>query len=482
MTLWGLLMISVALALLFLRGLKGIFQAFVFTAPFFVTVITTIPLGDTILRTSYLFSAIFIVFYISRMSIRTRKSEERNLFLSKDLLPLYIFLFIIISTLFMPFFFANKISVISFDSTVGLTQEIEFKKLRFQQSNLTQLIYPLFQIILLTLITSYITRKDYIQETYNLLLCGCVVVLITGILHIVLVHIGSVEILEILSLVMRGSDNFSVAIDDGFAGLTRMYSWAGEPGYTSFLFLAIIGPVLGALLTGNYLIFKTRKWTMFIFSIFMAGIILSAGTTGYVGVIILFGFTFIASFAFSNKEVNIKKRYLVIPIFGLILLFIVLEFATGFSFVGYFQEEHLSKLTQLDSSGFVRFYVVSNNFQHFLESPIMGLGYGSERSLALSAFLLSNTGLAGFLSFIFFGLFLMKKMWDVMKSRHSTGNQKTWALGFFISFGTMFSLMQFAKSESSLLFHYFWIITACMLALNRIFKSQREILNRASDN
>jgi len=68
-----------------------------------------------------------------------------------------------------------------------------------------------------------------------------------------------------------------------------------------------------------------------------------------------------------------------------------------------------------------------------------------------------------------------------MKSSYATADQRTLGLGLFISFGTMFSLMQFAKSESSLLFHYFWIIAACMLAFHRIFKSQKKALIDASN-
>lgn len=169
------------------------------------------------------------------------------------------------------------------------------------------------------------------------------------------------------------------------------------------------------------------------------------------------------------------------PIIVVILMFAWIEFATGFSFFSYFQEVHFSKLTELSGSGLVRFTIVAQNFQSFLESPILGLGYGSERSLAVSAFLLSNTGLVGFCSFTFLGLFLMKKMWNIMKSKYASPDQKTYALGFFISFGTMFTLMQFAKSESSLLFHYFWIIGACMLALYRIHKSQKQAILNASD-
>ena len=479
-------MIILALIILLLRGLDGVYIGFVITAPLFVTYIATIPLGETVLRTSYLFSVLFIAVFVSSETVKkikaSREVEVKNerLYFRKDLIPIYFFLLVISASLFMPFFLHNDVNVISFQSSVGLVDRIEFERLKFRQSNLTQLIYPLFQIILLSCLVTYISNIKTIRRTIDLLIKGSIIVFVTGLLHIILVQIGGLEILSGIRLVISGNAEFKSSADRGLFSLARMHSWAGEPGYTSFLFLAILGIGLGGVLTENYKIFKSKYHVITISLLFFIGIFLSAGTTGYAGITILFSLAYIATYAIPQSHLKIKRLYLIISAGGLVILFVVLSLLTGFSFFGYFQEQHVSKLTELSGSGLVRFTIVAQNFQNFLESPILGLGYGSERSLALSAFLLSNTGLAGFLSFNFFGLVLMKKMWDIMKSSFASADQRTLALGLFISFGTMFTLMQFAKSESSLLFHYFWIIAACMLALHRIYKSQKKALINAS--
>jgi len=465
-TIWGLLIIPFTFFLLFIKGIKGIYQALIITSPLFITVITTIPIGSTILRTSYLFAVIYIVSYISILGAR-----NQLFVLKKDLLPAYTFLAIITISLIMPFLLANEVSVISFESSVGMVNSLSIEKLSFKESNITQIIYPYFQVILFVSITYYASIRNKVRETLRLLIKGSMIVLFSGFLHIVFVQIGETSLLEAINLIISGSTEVKLSKGKGFMGLARMHSWAGEPGYSAFLFLAIVGLLLGEWLSDNYILSKNRKLCNINLLLFTVGIILSAGTTGYIGILVVFLLTFFASLAIS--QFKLKSYYLFWPIVSLVVVFILLQSFWDYSFVNYFQEQHLSKLTELKDSGYVRFTIIKQNILNFLNSPILGVGYGSERSLALSAFLLSNTGLLGFLSFSFFGAFLMRKMWNILRSRLATANQKTLALGLFISFGTMFVLMQFAKSESSLLFHYFWIIGACMLALHRLYKQKK---------
>jgi hypothetical protein len=484
LTLWGLLMIILALFLLLLRGLDGIYTAFVITAPLFVTFIAAIPLGDTVLRTSYLFAALFIGINVSSQAVKKIKinsnveDKHERLFFRKDLIPIYSFLLIISVSLFMPFFLQNDVNVISFQSSVGLVDSIEFERLEFRQSNLTQLIYPLFQIILFTCLVTYISSIKKIHRTIDLLIKSSFIIFGTGLLHIILVQLGSLEILSAIKLVTSGAAEFKSSADRGLFGLARMHSWAGEPGYTSFFLLSILGICLASILTRNYSILKNRRRAHLLFAISFIGVVLSTGTTGYVGLVILFSLSFISSYAIPKDQLKINRVLLVVPVFLIFASFILIEFLTGLSLLGYFQEQHISKLTDLSGSGLVRFTIVAHNFQNFLTSPILGLGYGSERSLALSAFLLSNTGLVGYVSFTLFAFLLMKKMWNIITSFSIGSEYRTVALGLFLSFGTMFALMQFAKSETSLLFHYFWIIAACMLALHRIYKSKKNLITK----
>ena len=256
-TIWGLLMIILALIILLLRGLDGVYIGFVITAPLFVTYIATIPLGETVLRTSYLFSVLFIAVFVSSETVKkikaSREVEVKNerLYFRKDLIPIYFFLLVISASLFMPFFLHNDVNVISFQSSVGLVDRIEFERLKFRQSNLTQLIYPLFQIILLSCLVTYISNIKTIRRTIDLLIKGSIIVFVTGLLHIILVQIGGLEILSGIRLVISGNAEFKSSADRGLFSLARMHSWAGEPGYTSFLFLAILGIGLGGVLTEN---------------------------------------------------------------------------------------------------------------------------------------------------------------------------------------------------------------------------------------
>jgi hypothetical protein len=467
-TVWGLGVVLVAIGILLLKGLRGIFSAFIFTAPLFITTVLLFPI--TVLRTSYFFALIFITGVLIKR-VTNRKHIKKKVGLKKDLLPIFVFLFIITISLMMPFFFKN-IQVIGFDSSVGLVDTISYEKLSFQLSNITQLIYPYFQGILFVVIAAYLNNESKILKTSRLLIKSSFLVLITGSVYLLFGTIGNTNFLKGIDFVITGVENFRLLANGGILGLPRMSSWAGEPGYTSFLFLAILGLLVGQVITKNYVIFN-KKQTIWAIVLFVIGTIITTGTTGYIGLIILFLLACVGRLGLNNVATKAKLRGFFIPLIGIFLFVIFLKLFAGFSFLEYFVKQHLDKITELSGSGLVRYEITQNSIQHFLLSPILGIGYGSERSLALSTFLLGNTGLLGFLSFMFWGLSLLKKMWNILKNKFATHKQKTLAIGFFISFGTMFILMQFAKSESSLLFQYFWIIGACMLSTHRDFKKRK---------
>jgi hypothetical protein len=104
-TIWGLLMILAAVFLLIFRGFKGIVEALVFTSPLFITVITSIPLGDTVLRTSYLFAIVFIILFLGVRAL----NMYRGPVFKKDLYPLYFFLLAITLSVFMPLFLSGEL-------------------------------------------------------------------------------------------------------------------------------------------------------------------------------------------------------------------------------------------------------------------------------------------------------------------------------------------------------------------------------------
>jgi len=469
-TVWGLGVVLVAIGILLLKGLRGIFSAFIFTAPLFITVVSTIPLGNTVLRTSYFFAIIFLAGYAMLKIPQGRKSIRVH----KDLFPVFIYLFVITCSLIMPFFLKGDLQVISFDSSIGTLQSIEYDKLRFRLSNLTQLIYPYFQFILYAVLATYLHKVANVKKVFKILMFSSYLVLATGVIHLILVQVGDISLLKWVNVIVTGPDNFKSAPTGGILGLPRMYSWASEPGYTSFFFLMILSLLSGMLLTDNNFLGRRRKGIDFIF--FLGGVILTAGTTGYAGLVILFALILLVKI--SGADVLNLKRYLrpSIIVVLVVLILVMVNFSSVSIFGNYIGNEHLSKITELTGSGLTRFTIVENNINNFLKSPILGIGYGSERSVAFSTFLLANTGLLGFLSYNFWGLNLMKKMWNILQSKFASKNQKTFALGLFLSFGTMFLLMQFAKSESLFLAHYFWIVAASMLALHRGFKERKKKL------
>jgi hypothetical protein len=200
-------------------------------------------------------------------------------------------------------------------------------------------------------------------------------------------------------------------------GLKRISSVATEP--SMFAQCMLIAAIIALFTLINPQPLLSKIWDRLAVGVIVGGLLISTSTTAYVG---LAGV--LALYAVALMYLRIRRGQLLI----FVLLFAGLLFFvyTGFSsvqdvvasmIVG--KGESYSALARLNSVLLARDY--------FFRYPVLGLGWGSVTSHDLVFKLLSNTGLAGLLTFSMFLASAATCLWRAARGRENINiDQKLW--------------------------------------------------------
>jgi O-antigen ligase len=141
------------------------------------------------------------------------------------------------------------------------------------------------------------------------------------------------------------------------------------------------------------------------------------------------------------------------------------------SFSDYVYSTHYAKIFEQEGSGAVRFATVVSGVEVFLDSPILGVGFGSHRTASLLTSLLSNVGLVGTLAFLWFNIVIVRRAVRVCRrSRDPQLISVCYAL--LIAFGTLFPVMLIAKGMVALAQGWYWLILAMIETCHRLYLQQ----------
>jgi O-antigen ligase len=206
--------------------------------------------------------------------------------------------------------------------------------------------------------------------------------------------------------------------------------------------------------------------------------ILNASTTGYFGLFSLVAtLPLIVLFrrrARLQADSGIKIVFKAAAIGGIVLVVavVVAYAAFGFSLAEYVLQSHAAKVTDQAGSGAFRFYSLMYSLEEvFVQSPIIGVGYGSHRSLTLISYLLSNVGIVGALAFLMFNAVIF---FHAVKVMNRTENPTLASFAFALAWthiallGTMFV----GKSVVSFAFGWLWLVMAMSEGCYRIHRSR----------
>lgn len=440
---WIILPLSL---LLFISGTSALFWGFVATAPFFQTAVAVVP-DVTIIRPAYVIGTLWILRTIlDWLQGRPLRFPHRQLTFASCAFLLVAFL-----SLSMPLFL-GPISVIPEGFSVGAVHGISFSDLSLSRSSLTQLGYPSFYICVLLLTTSHLYKHPQPSKVARVLALLAIPIVASGILYFIAGLTHSTDLIDPLYNFVYGSQAPRNSLYSGFAGTARMQTLAGEPGYTSMYLLMTLGITTGFSFTtsGSY----RRRWYI-ASGMILLSLLLTQSTVAYIG-LVLFSSLLLASIAQSPQRYTCGRNARRLQLWSLSLLLPPVIVLLIPSLREYLITEHWAKLTGGIGSGAVRLLVIEHNIQTFLESPLLGVGYGNDRSLAAVVFLLANVGIIGTAFFFYINLIVFHRCWRLLK-QPIPDLHRTIALATVSAGGSIFILLQFGKSESALLFPYYWI-------------------------
>ena len=380
-----------------------------------------------------------------------------------------IFLLIVFGSIFMAVFYEGQVNVMPF---VGTFKDFEIvEPLKLSMSNFTQTAYlVLMSLLTLTWALEISCSTERCSFAIKLLLVAILGVFISGILTQVLlirnlglatefyrIFVDPDRIEEILARTTNYND---------FGGYPRMYSLCGEPNFTANLFLVGLTQSVGHFVMCRNLQFATKGFYLVCALLSVVGCILCGSTGGYVGLIlVVLSFYFLIYTAYSRKYVEFQWRItlflsgLVVLVIGLLILPILAVSSIG----DYVFQNHVTKIASLEGSGSVRIGSILQSLEIFGRSPLLGVGFGSHRSVSVLTLLLANTGMLGAFSFLGFNGYLIFGRYKGQEGDSGHVLFKCAAFGII----PLLSIVLIATPAAGLLFGWYWLLVAILLVYRK---------------
>lgn len=356
----------------------------------------------------------------------------------------------VVASAFMPVI-AGGTLVIHPESSVATLSEVQFTPLRWTRNSLTQLAYPAFLLVLFLVARRAIHDDErMVRAAVTGFLTGSGAVLVLGLAYQLGIAIGLERLLLDLYETLFAKEPYEWYFRPVVGPFPRMYTMAGEPGYAGMLFA-----VAAAMCARVELCRRSGagEWTA-VGLFFALGALATGSTTGWLAVPIALALALAYPVGGASLGVYLRRGVAALVVTATtIVLFAAMPVSD--LVVDYFLQNHLSKLTEGSGSGATRLFVVTHNLDVFRRWPLLGVGWGNDRSLSGGAFLLANVGLVGY------GLFLALLAVSVSQHRgRRVGTTPGLSDAASVAVMVTLVLIHFAKSEAALLFVYFWLLLA----------------------
>jgi|GEM_PF-1610525 len=429
---------------------KSLLRATLFAAPFFDTGVLRIREFTLVRPAQYFGVLLMLVIMVERIVGKTKALPRMPPWL-------WAVLGVLLVSTFMPFWISAE--VIPTGADITTLDTIVLGPLELTDRSLTQLLYPLFSLALLGALVVYHREQSIHLVSLRALVYASVPILLSGIAYILLVLAGESELVYEIHYQLTGvKDLYFVGIEGsgGFAGLPRMHTFVGEPGYSGAYFLVALGPLLASISCNSDVLFP-RRVALVLSAMLILGTLLTSGTTGYVGIPLL-----VTAFMAFSSRTQAKRLLWALAValsavaIGVILLSVWLER----SFIDYLVEEHLGKLQLEAGSGETRMFIILHNLSVFLHAPLLGVGYGNERGGSAITFLLSNIGIIGTLVVYYALGSLLSHAKRVLRHAEVSRDTEAVILGATVSVVVVFALGHFAQTEVIFLWPFLWVLVA----------------------
>jgi hypothetical protein len=460
-TILGYILIPLGFFIFFLYP-SYLLELLIFFSPFQAAAIINFKSLNFGLQPGYFFAILWIIAEIikSIKGIRfTIVKEQKTI-----IILLMCFFTISVISISMPLILANRNIMVHNPKGDDVI-------LSFSKTNITQLMYLFANLSITTLIMLKLRQITQVVKMVKILLYSSFFALIFGIYQLLCNFFK----LNFPYWLFNNNIGYSQGYMQTVENIKRINSIATEPSMYSFFLLMII-PILLTLKINKNKIFNQRVITIFLY-LSIIEILLTTSSTGYVGLSIFM--TIYILYYFLNGMISKEKNYqnsfnklIIIIIFITILSVILL-----YTYITLFGLNNLTNaLTSLtinkfnNISGQERLKGFINGLSLFINYPVLGVGYGSNRTYDLVTTILSNTGILGFSTFLMIIIIAIRILIKYNKTAKKDNK--------LIAIGLLFSLLNavfgFMISIPDLIFLYFWIILGFIFTIPKVLEASNE--------
>jgi hypothetical protein len=468
----GLILLPLGVVLFFL-GRRYLFWAVIASLPFFYTVVLILPFE--VVRPFQFFGLLLIARQFVTIGLQGVPRVRLSVLAGLSLL----FLGVLCLSLVMPVLIEGRVNVTP--TSISFREYEATVPLRFSSSNLTQLIFPTFSVMLfLSLLAEMQIRPMRLLRVLKTSVLLVVPIIVSGLIYQVgLLVLGQAFISRWFNFFTGSVDISSVinrtAYRQTLGNFPRMFSLAGEPGFTALYLLFVFALLLVLSFSKFNLFHSSLQWCL-LAATFLS-IMVTGSTTGYAGLaVLLLAFLFIRILPSRGSSSGTRLLSVLVSVVSVSLLLTVAAMLAprliGFSLVDYLSEDHLTKVAGEEGSGVTRYGTAEYGLEVFLSSPLLGVGYGSHRTTSLLITLLSNTGILGVLAFLLWhGYVLYRGLFVYQNSHNPLLTELT--VGLLVALVTLLPLVTLGKSTVVFNFGWYWFVLIMLEAAYCVYKAQQ---------
>jgi len=437
--------------------------------PFFMVLVVELPFAPV--RAFQYLGGLLIVRHILDHAVQAQASVRK----SASSFSAILFIGVVCFSLFMPVLISETVFVVPEGSGSFLRAYENPQKLRFDISNITQVLYPLFGVVLFLVFAANLRSREDVMRVVRILIWGMVLLVGFSVVFIACYFLGLQSVMDLVfAWTTEVEPKFSEY--NAFAGLIRPETLAGEPGYTGLYYILVFGILIG-LVTGGYRGNWKPQHSGLLVVMFAVAIVMNGSTTAYFGGVALGASFLLAAFLrrsrsiVSTSSTRTAVKFIVAAGGVLVSLLVILQLA-GISLVEYAVENHLAKMTEQEGSGAIRFLAFQYSLTEvFAKSPWFGVGYGSHRATSLLVVLLANVGIVGSTAFLTFnGAVFMRAVRAMNQASDSW--LASFAFSFVVVHPAFLITLLIGKSETSFSFGWLWLLLGMMEACYRIHRQE----------
>jgi len=461
---------------LFFKSRRQLFWATVASIPFFYTYVA--DLSITLVQPYQYFGVLLILRNLVDMGLG---QGRRSYSISPATGAVLLFLLAGYLSLIMPVLFRDVIYVVPPETSYQEYENVELLRLRMR--NVFQITYPTFMVLMFLSLVKEIQGLRDLKNVVRLSVLCALVVIGFGLFHQIGMMLGLNALVESAFRLVTGFDEVPriYSTYNMIGPVPRMFSLAGEPGYTGsylvFVFAIILA--LGYNVVRDGWSLKRDKLMQLLL---LFGLIMTGSTTSYLGLCVVVLVLMILPKLLRLGTRGTRQRSTMRFTTFFAVTAVVVVFASPIiletSYLDYVYDTHYAKLFLQEGSGLVRTKTVQSGVEIFLQSPILGVGYGSHRTASLLTSLLSNVGAVGTLAFLWFNVVIFRR--GLLACRRSANPEMvSISYALLVSLATLLPVMLIGKSMIALIHGWYWLLLAMLEACYRIYR--RETATTAED-